>query len=599
MVQEAGSVYYKVGADTSGLEKGLKSSGEKVGALEGTFKKLAAGIIGALTIRAVFNFGKEILAAAAEEEAAFAGLQQSIENTGAAYADAEGAVKSYIKQQMKTTAFGEEEQVKAIQALTEITGDYSQALDLATLAEDLAAAKGMDLTTAAELVGKVAKGNTGMLARYGIVIDKDADATQALAIMSQKFSGQAAKMGQTGAGAMKRFSNQVGELKDTLGRALLPAIGQVAGKLADFISDNLPGIEELVTKVGTWLAGAFESVWNWVGKAIDFGKQFVDVMGAVFGDIADGDLGLAVDDFFEGFFKKLTEMGINVPVAKAFVNDLVKIFQDIAPEVEDAASAVGRFVSDLFSGKGVSGWFDKGPGVEMANGIAQIGANGAPGLKTTFTTLGKTILGYIGEGLLSGTTSLNDMADKFTEWANGDGKTKAEEIGHTIAQFVTDGIKALFDLPGTSDETSQKITNMLNSAITKMDVSVYSLIGTSLATAITDMFTNAFGGKEFTASIVKSLEDLFANLFTLISPLRLGAIILSKIKEAIAGATYGQNPPTIGNPYTPSPGNPIPGYGGVQGSSYNAGGITVNVSSPNPSAAGNAVVAALRRKGYA
>ena len=115
----------------------------------------------------------------------------------------------------------------------------------------------MDLEKAATLVGKVADGNTTALKRYGIVLDKGATATQALAAMNAKFAGAAKTYGDSSAGAAEKFHNSLQQLQITVGTALLPVINRLMGYLNQGLGlfQRLPGpVKDAVVALGA-LAG--------------------------------------------------------------------------------------------------------------------------------------------------------------------------------------------------------------------------------------------------------------------------------------------------------------------------------------------------------
>ena len=114
-----------------------------------------------------------------------------------------------VTAQSNLSAYSRGDLEGALTALTQTTGSASKGLNLLSLATDLARARHMDLEKAALLVGKVADGNTSALKRYGIVLDKGATATQALAAMHQKFSGAAKIYGDSSAGAAEKFHNSL------------------------------------------------------------------------------------------------------------------------------------------------------------------------------------------------------------------------------------------------------------------------------------------------------------------------------------------------------------------------------------------------------
>jgi phage-related protein len=150
---------------------------------------------------------------------------------------AEGNIAAYTKTQLMT----------ALATLTQTTGSAGKGLKLLGLSADLARAKNMDLTKAAQLVGKVAMGNTTVLKRYGIVMDKGTTSTQALGILQKKFGGQAKIYGDSSAGATAKLSNALHDLQVAVGSALLPTFN----KLISYLIRGLGAFQKLPGPVKT------------------------------------------------------------------------------------------------------------------------------------------------------------------------------------------------------------------------------------------------------------------------------------------------------------------------------------------------------------
>jgi phage-related protein len=90
---------------------------------------------------------------------------------------------------------------------------YDDAMKAAGAALDLAAAKHMDLESAASIMGKAFTGNTAILARYGIDITTSKEATAA---MKEAVEGVAGALKTAGADALKPFADVLGEASVSL-----------------------------------------------------------------------------------------------------------------------------------------------------------------------------------------------------------------------------------------------------------------------------------------------------------------------------------------------------------------------------------------------
>lgn len=167
-----------------------------------------------------------------EEVAGLDRLATAVENTGASY-DAYSAKIDLAVAKAQQLAFADDEAVNALNTLTAATQDTGRALQLLSVAQDLARGKNISLASASEIVGKVAAGNLTILGRYGIVLEKNATSTEALAAISQRFGGQAGTFADSAAGSAQRFQHELDNAIETIGGAT----GEFQGLLA-----VLPGV---------------------------------------------------------------------------------------------------------------------------------------------------------------------------------------------------------------------------------------------------------------------------------------------------------------------------------------------------------------------
>ncbi len=184
-------------------------------------------------------------------------LGASLSRTKVAWGTYEAQMNKVVTAQSNLSAYSRGQLENALTTLTQTTGSASKGLSLLSLTTDLARAKHMDLEKAAGLVGKVAMGNTSALKRYGIVLDKGATATQALAAIHQKFAGAAKTYGDSSAGAADKFHNSLQQLQITVGTALLPVVDRLMGYLNTGLGlfQRLPGPVKSVVVVMAALAG--------------------------------------------------------------------------------------------------------------------------------------------------------------------------------------------------------------------------------------------------------------------------------------------------------------------------------------------------------
>ena len=135
----------------------------------------------------------------------------------------------------QATTFGDEAIIN-VQALIASFTDDEKAIKLATKATlDLAAAKGMELNSAADLVSKTLGSSTNSLSRYGITVEGAVGSSKRLESLTSNiatlFGGQAAAAADTLGGSVSQMANAMGDANEAVGQAFAPTIQ----KLANFL----------------------------------------------------------------------------------------------------------------------------------------------------------------------------------------------------------------------------------------------------------------------------------------------------------------------------------------------------------------------------
>ena len=152
--------------------------------------------------------------AASESEAAEKRLTTALGYRSQALIDQASALQ-------KTTAFEDDAVVGAQALIAAYVKDESQIKAATKATLDLAAAKGMDLTNAAELVAKSLGSETNALARYGVDVEGAVGSTQRLETLANNvarlFGGQAAAQAETFSGRVVQLKNAFGDLQEELG----------------------------------------------------------------------------------------------------------------------------------------------------------------------------------------------------------------------------------------------------------------------------------------------------------------------------------------------------------------------------------------------
>ena len=199
--------------------------------------------------------------AASHQEDAINQLNTSLFISGKFTREASQGFQDFASQLQTTTKFGDETILSAA-ALIETLGNLeADALKPATqAAADMAAALGIDLQTAAQLVGKAAAGEVGTLSRYGLQVEKGKDAAEtfanALEVLNSKFGGAAASQVNTYSGATAQLGNIIGDVKEEIGFIIINnqtlinvmrAVGEIFNKVGASIKDNRSAASDFVS----------------------------------------------------------------------------------------------------------------------------------------------------------------------------------------------------------------------------------------------------------------------------------------------------------------------------------------------------------------
>lgn len=161
--------------------------------------------------------------AALEQEAAEDKLRKIVPERAAALIELAAAMQ-------KVTRFGDDE-IMAAQGIGATYSALRPVLEQATkTALNMAEAYGMDVVSAMHLLGKAAAGNYGMLGRYGIMIDKVAVQSKGMAEVFRAIDEETQNVAftsESGAKSLAQVTNALGEIAESVGGALLPALKTV------------------------------------------------------------------------------------------------------------------------------------------------------------------------------------------------------------------------------------------------------------------------------------------------------------------------------------------------------------------------------------
>lgn len=250
----------RIGADPSDLKKGLGEAKREVKGFAGevddvandiskSWKDMATSAATAFGAHEIFDFLKDCVNEASAAEEATVKLTAALRAQGVTSKRVADDIVDFSAALQSNTRYNDEaitDVQRMLISLGQLSGQGLKDATRATL--DLAAGLGIDLSTAAMLVGKAANGSTGALSRHGIVVKETHDVTKdfasALEQINQKFGGSAQGQIEGYAGVTAQLANTFSDLKEAAGGALLPSL-----------TDAATGIREVINAANTDTTG--------------------------------------------------------------------------------------------------------------------------------------------------------------------------------------------------------------------------------------------------------------------------------------------------------------------------------------------------------
>jgi hypothetical protein len=231
----------KVGKTSDKASKGVDNLNTSAKKSDSVFGKLKASYLAAAAALAglVMGIGKALTAYGVQEKAEktlAAAMKQSGTFTEAAFK----RNLAYAQSLQKITTFGDEAILGVQRSLANFGIQGKQMEELTKVTLDLAAAKGMDLASAGDLVAKSVGSSNNALSRYGIEIEGAAGSTDraaaAVANITKLFGGAAAAEAQTFSGKIQQMKNAFGDLLENVGGRLAPVFGVVADAMSAWMT---------------------------------------------------------------------------------------------------------------------------------------------------------------------------------------------------------------------------------------------------------------------------------------------------------------------------------------------------------------------------
>ena len=235
------------------MDRKLGDIGKSAQKQQSTFNLLSADIIvkyGREAAGAIVKFGLDSIHSFAESEKAIASLNIALKNQGFMTEAYSKALQDNATALQSVTTHSDEA-ILGTQALLTTFGLAGEKLKTTTKAAlDLSAGLGIDLRSATMLLGKAWEGETASLGRYGIKIDETLTGAAAfeavLGKVNSRFGGAAAAEADTYAGRMAILTNRFDDLKEKIGKELLP----VAEQWSTWLSKGIDSVNNLIEPQG-------------------------------------------------------------------------------------------------------------------------------------------------------------------------------------------------------------------------------------------------------------------------------------------------------------------------------------------------------------
>lgn len=225
--------------DGAGVQKAVKqfkqleTTGQKA---QFALKKAAIPAAAALAgLTAVIG---DSIKAATDDAEAQALLARQLRASALASDATIAATERFISKTSMAAAVTDDELRPALARIVTATGEVNEAQDLLSIALDVSAATGKDLTSVSEALAKGFAGNLKPLGALSpelkTLIKDGGDFSDVLRILEGNFKGAADTAANTAAGGMRRLSISIGEAKESLGAAFLPVLEAALPQLQAF-----------------------------------------------------------------------------------------------------------------------------------------------------------------------------------------------------------------------------------------------------------------------------------------------------------------------------------------------------------------------------
>ncbi len=231
---------------------------------------VAASVVAFEALEKSMEFLKESVNAAAEEEQVFTRMGVAVNNAGVNFEAARPAIEGLLNSLSDKSTYRVDQLGEAFTRLVQLTGNVGGSMQKLGIVADFAAGRNIDLETAAQLVGKAMNGNATQLNRQ---LGLHGDAAQAIAVLTERYKGNAEALADTMGGAQAQATNAMHEFEEAVGSVITKEGGaqQATLEWRDVIKSATDWVKSHRTELGNLVLG-ITSVVSAVGTLISWIK---------------------------------------------------------------------------------------------------------------------------------------------------------------------------------------------------------------------------------------------------------------------------------------------------------------------------------------
>jgi hypothetical protein len=270
--------------DAKDLNRAIDQVDHKAGGLStklgGLSRAAGVGLAGAAVVggAALWSMAQS----AAEDEKQAAALAKTLENVTGATKEQSANLEKWISKQGKAFGVADDKLRPALDSLVRGFGDVDAATEMATLAMDISAGTGKDLTAVSDALSKAYNGQLGPLKKLdpalADLVREGASADEVFGALSRTFEGQAAAAAETTAGKLEIAKIQFAEMQEEIGAKVIPVLADLATWLVD---DVIPALERLSAWIEDEVVPVLKDMAAWINEHVvpvvkDMARIFVE-----------------------------------------------------------------------------------------------------------------------------------------------------------------------------------------------------------------------------------------------------------------------------------------------------------------------------------